>query len=96
MKEIRNQINQIDDEIIRMLAKRRKLSLEIIKLKDEEKSSIRDREREKELLTNIIKIGEKYGLDSQYISIIFRAIINDSVKIQNKFILQKEKKNNGL
>jgi chorismate mutase / prephenate dehydratase len=95
MKEIRNQINNIDDEIIRLLADRRKLSLEIIKLKNEEKSSIRDKDREKELLSHIIEIGKKYGMDSHYISKIFRAIIDDSIILQNKFILEKEKRNNG-
>ncbi len=94
MKEVREKINQIDEEIIRLLADRRKLSLKIIKLKNEEKSAIRDAEREKELLSHIIKIGKKYSLDSQYISKIFREIIDDSVKLQNKFILEKEGKNN--
>ncbi len=95
MKEIRNQINNIDDEIIRLLANRRKLSLEIIKLKNEEKSSIRDRYREKELLSHIIEIGKKYGMDSQYISKIFHTIINDSIKLQNNFTLEKKNRNNS-
>jgi len=48
MREIREKINSIDDQILRLLADRRKLSVEIIKLKNQEKSSIRDKDREKE------------------------------------------------
>jgi chorismate mutase/prephenate dehydratase len=92
MKEIREQINKIDEDIIRLLAERRKLSLEIIKLKNLENKTIRDKEREMELLSHIVKISEKYGLDSNYISKIFREIIDDSVKLQNNFIFEKEKK----
>ena len=92
MKEIREQINKIDEDIIRLLAERRKLSLEIIKLKNLENKTIRDKEREMELLSHIVKISEKYSLDSNYISKIFREIIDDSVKLQNNFIFEKEKK----
>ncbi len=94
MKEIREQINKIDEDIIKLLAERRNLSLGIIKLKNLEKKSIRDKERETELLSHIIKIGEKYSLDPQYISNIFQKIIDDSVKLQNNFNSEEEKKNN--
>ena len=50
MKEIREKISSIDDKVLKLLAERRQLSIEIIKFKNEEKSSIRDKEREKQLL----------------------------------------------
>jgi len=93
MKEKREQINNLDNEIIKLLANRRKLSLEIIKLKNEGKNSIRDKAREKELLSHIIDVGKKYGLDSHYVSKIFFEIIDDSIKLQNKFVLDSENKN---
>ena len=92
MKEIREQINKIDEDIIKLLAERRNLSLDIIKLKNLEKKSIRDKEREMELLSHIVEIGKKYKLDTHYISKIFQEIIDDSVKLQNNFIFEKEKK----
>ena len=93
MKEIRNKINELDDEIIRLLADRRKLSLEIIKLKNLEKSSIRDKDREKELLSHIIEAGKKYGLEEDYLTKVFDVIIRDSIILQNEFILDKGNKN---
>ena len=45
MKEIREQINTIDEQLLKLLSERRELSLEIIKLKNVDNSSIRDKER---------------------------------------------------
>jgi chorismate mutase / prephenate dehydratase len=87
MKEIRAKINSIDDKMLKLLAERRELSVEIIKLKNEEKSSIRDRDREKQLLTRLVETGREYGLDTHYVSKIFQEIISDSIRIQNKFVL---------
>lgn len=87
MKEIREKINGIDEQLLKLLSERRKLSLEIIKLKNKNNSSIRDKEREKKLLTKLTEIGREYGLDSFYVSKIFNEIISDSLKIQNKFVL---------
>jgi len=36
MKEIREKINTIDDKVLKLLAERRQLSIEIIKFKNEE------------------------------------------------------------
>lgn len=87
MKEIREKINSIDDQILKLLADRRQLSIEIIKLKNQEKSSIRDKDREKQLLTRLIEAGREYGLDNHFITKVFYEIINDSILIQNQFVL---------
>ena len=87
MQEIRKKINSIDDKMLKLLSERRQLSVEIIKLKNEEKSLIRDRDREKQLLTRLIETGKEYGLDSHYVSKIFHEIISDSIHLQNKFVL---------
>ena len=64
MEEHRKKINKVDSEIIKLLAKRRDLSREIIRLKNESQSTIRDKAREKELLTQLVELGKKEGLDS--------------------------------
>jgi chorismate mutase/prephenate dehydratase len=93
MQELREKVNQLDEQLLKLLSERRKLSLEIVKFKNQDKSSIRDRVREKELLTKLIETGREYGLDSHYVSKIFYEIIDDSVKLQNKFVLDAENKN---
>jgi chorismate mutase / prephenate dehydratase len=87
MEEQRKKVNNIDSEIIKLLAQRRKLSKEIIDVKNENKSSIRDKTREKELLAKLIKEGKKSGLDSYFVSKVFHEIIDDSIKLQNKVVL---------
>jgi len=89
MEKYRKKINKIDSEIIKLLAKRRDLSREIIRLKNESKSTIRDKAREKELLTQLIKLGKKEGLDSDFVTKVFHEIIGDSVKLQNRILNRK-------
>ncbi|MCZ2222618.1 MAG: chorismate mutase, partial [Chitinophagales bacterium] len=87
MEEIREKINTIDNQILKLLGDRRQLSIEIIKLKNQDRSSIRDKDREKQLLTRLIEAGREYGLDKHFITKVFYEIINDSIRIQNKFVL---------
>jgi chorismate mutase/prephenate dehydratase len=93
MDKQRNKINNIDTEIIKLLAKRRNLSKEIISFKNENKSSIRDKSREKELLTQLIREGKKSGLDSYFVSKVFHEIIDDSVNLQNKIVIEEDNVN---
>lgn len=95
MKELREKVNQIDEQLLQLLSKRRELSLEIVKIKNEDRSTIRDRDREKQLLTHLIERGREAGLDSHYVIKIFQNIIGDSVNLQNQFILDDENKNKG-
>ena len=92
MKEVREKVNHIDEQILKLLAERRELSLQIVKLKNEDKSFIRDRVREKELLTRLVERGREIGLDSHYISKIFNEVISDSVRLQNQFVLDEGNK----
>ncbi|WP_343182401.1 chorismate mutase [Buchnera aphidicola] len=95
--KLRNQINQIDKLILDLLYKRRTLAISIAKKKIIHKFLIQDRTREKELLQNLILMGEKYHLSAKYIKKIFNIIIQDSVTIQtkitNKFIQNTNLKN---
>ncbi|NMB82488.1 MAG: prephenate dehydratase, partial [Ignavibacteria bacterium] len=84
--QLRQLINNVDENIIRMLSRRRGLSKEVILAKETTKSPIRDQLREAELLKRIIKIGKQEGLDTTYISKIFYEIIEDSVRLQQKFV----------
>ena len=89
MEEFRKKINDIDSEIIKLLAERRKLSREIVNIKNQKQSSVRDKNREKELLTQLIDLGEKEGLDSNFVTKVFHEIIDDSVKLQNEILSRK-------
>jgi chorismate mutase/prephenate dehydratase len=93
MEDKRNRINLIDEQIIKLLSERRKLSKEIAQLKELSSSDIRDRNREKEVLKHIIKLAKDEGLDTHLISKIFSEIIEDSVNLQKKYFIDRENEN---
>lgn len=82
LDNIRENINKVDSEIVKLLSERRKLSEDIVNSKIESDQPIRDTQRETELLSRIINVGKEYGLDSHYVSKVFYDIIDDSVRLQ--------------
>jgi chorismate mutase/prephenate dehydratase len=95
MEDKRHRINSIDEQIIKLLSERRNLSKQIAQLKDLSSSEIRDRNREKEVLSHIIKLAKEEGLDSHFISKIFSEIIEDSVNLQKKYFITKDNKSDN-
>jgi chorismate mutase/prephenate dehydratase len=86
LDELRSNINDVDEEIIKLLAERRVLSRQIIKEKDESESPIRDQQRETELLQRLIKLGKEKGVDAHFLTKVFYEIIEDSVRIQLNYV----------
>lgn len=82
LTSIRENINKVDADILKLLSERRKLSEAVVNSKIESDHPIRDTERETELLSKIIQNGKDLGLDSHYVSKVFYDIIDDSVRLQ--------------
>ena len=89
ISNLREKINQLDSELIKLLADRRKLSKEVILTKENSQRPIRDQQRESELLNRLIKIGKKEGLDSYFLTKVFYEIIEDSVRLQQNYVQTK-------
>jgi chorismate mutase/prephenate dehydratase len=87
--EIREGLDRLDAEMIRLLGERRKLSAEMIRTKEESKSPLRDQKREEDMLSRRIQIGRTAGLDSHYVTRIFHEVIEDSVRLQQDFLLRR-------
>lgn len=83
---LRKEINEIDSQIIKLLATRRKTSNEVVEAKNVSHMPIRDQKREEELLNKLVQIGKTDGLDSHFILKIYNEIIEDSVRLQQKFL----------
>ncbi|MCK5591349.1 MAG: chorismate mutase, partial [Candidatus Pacebacteria bacterium] len=62
--KLRDKINDVDQQLVNLLAERRKLSRDVIQTKDIIDKPIRDQNRESELLDRVIKIGKSKGIDS--------------------------------
>lgn len=86
LNQIRDSINEVDTELIKLLSKRRDLSKDVIRAKEISDQPIRDQKREQNLLNRLISFGKENGLDSHFITKVFYEIIDDSVRIQQKFI----------
>ena len=87
--KLREDINKVDSELIKLLSERRELAKGVIQAKEISKSPIRDQKREADLLNRLIKLGKKEGLDSHFLSKVFYEIIEDSVRLQQSYVQTK-------
>lgn len=78
----RRDINKIDQDILKLLSKRQKLSKKIKEYKLKKNLKTIDRKREKEIFKELEKEASKYNLDKKFIRDIFKKIIKNSRKIQ--------------
>ncbi len=82
INNIRDNIDQVDQQLIGLLAKRRQLSKQASATKSSKKAKVRDLNREQTIMDNLYQIGQKQGLENHYINEIYQRIIKDSVQIQ--------------
>ncbi len=85
--KLRDEITAVDESLLNLLSQRRKLSVLVAKIKGLDQIQIRDHKREEELLTRLIEQGKALNLDSFFITRLFHKIIEDSVRIQQQFVL---------
>ncbi|KMJ46843.1 bifunctional chorismate mutase/prephenate dehydratase [Xenorhabdus khoisanae] len=85
---LREEISNIDADLLDLLAKRRQLASSIAQTKLLDHRPIRDKNRERELLNVLIDKGKSHGLDGFYITRLFQMIIEDSVLTQQALLQQ--------
>lgn len=79
----RKKIDQIDEQLLGLLARRMKVSKEIAKYKKKHKLPIQDKKREAEVIEDRIKKGKRLGLhDKKFLAELFRLIMKKSRKLQ--------------
>ena len=93
LKKLREEINRIDEKIITLLGERRKLSKEVIEIKERYDFPLRDKKREAELLGKLVELGKERGVDSTLIKKIYSEIIDDSVKLQQNYLYKISEQN---
>jgi len=84
IENLRKKIDKINNELINLLAERQKLCKEIGKIKKQDGLKIIDKEREQEMLSELKEKAKKLNLDEDYIENLFKLIIENSRKIQEK------------
>ena len=84
IEEIRGSIDKIDEEILKLLSKRKDLAREVGKLKENLDLPVFDKKREEEILKNIANKAKKLGLDVESAYSIFGSIFQSSRSEQQK------------
>lgn len=95
LSDIRQQITQIDRNLLKLLSERHRLAFDVVRSKEITKKPLRDVEREKQLLQELVNFAqaENYQLDPQYVTQIFQRIIEDSVLTQQHYLQNKLNQN---
>lgn len=84
--DLREQISIIDEQLLSLLAQRKKVTNKVAQAKVVSQAPVRDSEREEALLLNLIKKGQTYQLDAFFLTKLFQLIIEDSVLSQQQLV----------
>lgn len=91
LAELREDINAVDEDIVRLLGKRMRISREIGKVKKDNNMSIIQAARWETVLSSVRKMGGLNGLDPAFLEKCFSTIHEASVSEQNKILEGKTK-----
>lgn len=84
MQTLRQQIDQLDGELLEILSRRMKVSTEIGRLKKEHNLTVLQPKRYDALMKSRVNEAESMGLDREFISSLLAAIHAESVNCQLK------------
>ncbi len=90
ISQIRDDIDRVDAEILKLLAERKAFSLRMAREKGLHARPSRDMSREEDLISDRITAGMTHDLDSGLVNRLWREIINDSVRVQQEFLGRSE------
>jgi len=90
ISEIRESINALDSRLLALLAERQDLSKMVVEAKQSASpsSSIRDENREREIIRLRIDEARPLGLEAHFVTKLFHEIIGESVRLQQD-VLQR-------
>lgn len=86
LDKLRKEIRIIDKKLITLLSERQKLSEKVADYKKENMLEVKDQKYEEKLIDELTLIAKEKDLDSSFIEKIFREIISNSRKIQERKI----------
>ncbi len=86
LNKVRKEIDRIDEEIIKLIAKRNQLAKDIAKIKFSFNLDINDINREKEKYKSIEELCKCYNVDKDICLKIFKILIEHNKDLQRKYI----------
>ncbi|MDZ4682712.1 MAG: bifunctional 3-deoxy-7-phosphoheptulonate synthase/chorismate mutase type II [Saprospiraceae bacterium] len=90
LDHLRQEIDEIDDEILNLLGRRMGLAENIGQYKYRNNIAILQTDRWNEILERAIAKGMKKGLSEEFVGAILRSIHKESISLQSKVMHQKE------
>jgi isochorismate pyruvate lyase len=81
-EDIRQQIDLIDQELVKLFAKRTVYVREIVKFKEENPDAIIAMERKMHVIKERAEWAEKFGLDRDTYEQIFRKLVEHNISIE--------------
>ena len=91
LKHLRNEIDELDRELVEILAQREAKTKEIASLKFLENISIYQKERWLDILNKAKDNAEEKGIENLFIEKIYRILHQESLKIQHQVFKDKSK-----
>ncbi len=82
MKKERDQIDDIDDQIVKLLSERMDLVKELGQIKQSSGTEVQDKTRETEIRTRLKELAEKEGLDPKFVDHLYTHIFIESRRAQ--------------
>lgn len=82
LSDLRKQIDNLDTELVKLMAKRLEVSDQIGKIKEETNSPVQDLSRESEVLNRVQSLAQSLSLDPQDIESLYQEILFISKKQQ--------------
>ncbi len=79
LMEIRRRIDEIDENIVKLLAERLKLSGDIVSLKKKLKVGVRDESRERAVIDRARTLARELGVDADFVESIMRLVMAQMV-----------------
>lgn len=89
IEEIRNQIDLIDEELVKLFAKRTEYVKEIVKYKEKNSDAIIARERKMHVIQQRSGWAEELGLDREAYAQIFTILIEHNISLEMNLIENK-------
>jgi chorismate mutase len=86
LEKLRQQINQLDDELMQMLSQRMKIAEQIGKYKKDNNITILQTNRWNEIIERAFRNGDKIGLSKEFITRYFDAVHLESINHQKKIM----------
>ena len=86
MEKMRQQINQLDDELLQLIGQRMKVADKIGEYKKDNNITILQTNRWNAILARAYERGEKLGLSQEFITKYFDAVHMESINHQNKIM----------